>query len=146
MKNLFVFLGGFILILSCHKAVNDLISFPLSYEGANPGSVDLNITSLGGSAANLVYNITGGTPNLPIVCSFAIYDYASDPNSLINSLYIYDSLDDNGTADLTVENTLCSFGATEQSYIVWDCAVSAPPFQALTASNVGGNAFFFNCP
>ncbi len=135
----------FISVPSCQKSSNNFPFFQTDFKGATPGVVNLAITPLGGFAVDMLFEISGGSPKLPIQCSFAMYDYSTNPNTLVNNLFIYFLLDSNGSASIPIENTLCSLGSSEQAYITWSCNINGSPFQKLSATNTGGNAFYFNC-
>ncbi len=100
----------------------------------------------GGAGTSLLFEITGGTANLPIACSYYIFESLSDTTPLISSENIYFGLDDTGSFNLEIANTQCSLGINTAAYITWQCYISAPPFTVLTSTNEGANAFFFNCP
>lgn len=138
-------LSGFFLT-SCQKSTNLLPSLPSNYDGATPGVVNLTVTPHNDAGASLLFEITGGTANIPIICSYYIFDYVSTTTSLINSENIYFSLDNTGSFNLEIANTKCSLGANTAAYITWQCYISAPPFTVLASTNEGANAFFFNCP
>lgn len=133
-------------LTSCNKPSNRSPTIPSNFNGATAGVVNLTVTPYGGAGTSLLFAISGGTANIPITCSYFIFDYLSTTTPLVSQEYNYFTLDNTGSFSLEVPTAQCSLGIKTAAFITWQCYISATPFTVLTSINEGGSAFFFNCP